>query len=39
MEVARSKQWIVVSQQKYVQDVLKDTGMSGFWPAETLICK
>lgn len=35
MEVARSKQGIVMTQQKYIQDLLKDTGMSGCWPAET----
>ncbi|GAA0174332.1 transmembrane signal receptor [Lithospermum erythrorhizon] len=35
MEVARSKKGIVVSQHKYVQDLLKESGMSGCRPAET----
>ncbi|XP_050892193.1 uncharacterized mitochondrial protein AtMg00810-like [Lathyrus oleraceus] len=36
MEVARSKNGIVVSQQKYIIDLLKETGMSGCRPADTL---
>lgn len=35
MEVARSKKGIVVTQRKYVLDLLNDTGMSGCRPAET----
>jgi len=35
MEVARSKNGIVVSQQKYILDLLKETGMSGCRPADT----
>ena len=35
MEVARSKRGIVVSQQKYVLDLLKETGMFGCKPADT----
>jgi len=35
MEVARSKKGIVVSQQKYILDLLKETGMSGCHPADT----
>ena len=35
MEVARSKKVIVVSQQKYILDLLKETGMSGCRPADT----
>ncbi|CAJ2662733.1 unnamed protein product [Trifolium pratense] len=35
MEVARSKDGIVVSQQKYIIDLLKETGMSGCRPADT----
>lgn len=35
MEVARSKKGIVVSQQKYILDLLKETGMSGCRPADT----
>ncbi|CAJ2651427.1 unnamed protein product [Trifolium pratense] len=35
MEVARSKDGIVVSQQKYILDLLKETGMSGCRPADT----
>jgi len=35
MEVARSKNGIVVSQQKYIIDLLKETGMSGCRPADT----
>jgi hypothetical protein len=37
MEVARSKKGIVISQQKYVLDLLKETGMSGCRPANTPI--
>ena len=37
MEVARSKKGIVVSQRKYVLDLLKETGMSGCRPANTPI--
>lgn len=37
MEVARSKKGIVVSQQKYILDLLKETGMMGCRPAETPI--
>jgi len=33
--VARSKKGIVVSQQKYILDLLKETGMSGCRPADT----
>ena len=35
MEFARSKEGIVVSQKKYVLDLLKETGMMGCRPAET----
>jgi len=35
MEIARSKKGIVVSQQKYILDLLKETGMSGCRPAGT----
>ncbi|CAJ2656645.1 unnamed protein product [Trifolium pratense] len=35
MEVARSKDGILVSQQKYILDLLKETGMSGCRPADT----
>ncbi|CAJ2657582.1 unnamed protein product [Trifolium pratense] len=35
MEVARSKDGIVVSQQKYIIDLLKETGMSGCRSADT----
>ena len=37
MEIARSKQGIVVSQRKYVLDLLTDTGMSACKPADTPI--
>jgi hypothetical protein len=37
MEVARSKKGIYVSQRKYVLDLLKETGMLGCKPAETLM--
>ena len=37
MEVARSKKGIVISQYKYVQDILKDSDMSGCRPAKTPI--
>ncbi|RVW35969.1 Retrovirus-related Pol polyprotein from transposon TNT 1-94 [Vitis vinifera] len=35
MEIARSKKGIVVSQRKYVLDLLNETGMLGCKPAET----
>jgi hypothetical protein len=35
MEIARSKKGIVVSQRKYVLDLLQETGMSGCKPADT----
>ncbi|PNX62629.1 putative copia-type protein [Trifolium pratense] len=35
MEVARSKKGIVVSQRKYVLDLLQETCMSGSKPADT----
>jgi hypothetical protein len=35
MEVARSKKGIVVSQRKYVLDLLQETGMSGCKPVDT----
>ena len=35
MEVARSKKGIVVSQQKYILDLLKETGMLGCKLANT----
>ncbi|XP_073220339.1 secreted RxLR effector protein 161-like [Cicer arietinum] len=35
MEVARSKKGIVVSQRKYILDLLEETGMSGSRPADT----
>ncbi|XP_050889330.1 uncharacterized mitochondrial protein AtMg00810-like [Lathyrus oleraceus] len=35
MEVARSKNGILVSQQKYIIDLLKEIGMSGCRPANT----
>ncbi|RVW73986.1 Retrovirus-related Pol polyprotein from transposon RE1 [Vitis vinifera] len=37
MEVARSKRGIVVSQRKYILDLLKEMGMSGCRPADTPI--
>ena len=37
MEVARSKKGIVVSQQKYILDLLKETGMMGCRPTNTPI--
>ncbi|RVW39537.1 Retrovirus-related Pol polyprotein from transposon RE1 [Vitis vinifera] len=37
MEVARSKRGIVVSQRKYILDLLKETRMSGCRPADTPI--
>lgn len=37
MEVARSRKGIVISQRKYVLDLLKDTGMSGCRPSDTPI--
>ena len=37
MEVARSKQKIVDSQQKHILDLLKETGMSGCKPLDNLI--
>lgn len=35
MEVARSRKSVVVSQRKYMMDLLKETGMSGCRPVET----
>lgn len=35
MEVARSKEGIVISQRKYILDLLKETGLLGCKPAET----
>lgn len=35
MEVARSRKGIVVSQRKYILDLLKETGMSGCRPVDT----
>ncbi|CAM8951545.1 unnamed protein product [Rhodiola kirilowii] len=35
MEIARSKRGIVVTQRKYILDLLKETGMSGCKPADT----
>ena len=37
MEVARSKKGIMVSQQKYILDLLKEIGMMGCRPANTPI--
>ena len=37
MEVARSKKGIVITQWKYVLNLLKETGMSGCRPADTPI--
>ena len=37
MEVARTKKGIMVSQRKYILDLLKEMGMNGCKPAETLI--
>lgn len=37
MEVARSKKGIVVSQRKYILDLLKEIGMTGCRPAYTSI--
>ncbi|KAM7491063.1 hypothetical protein LguiA_033984 [Lonicera macranthoides] len=37
MEVARSKNGIVVSQRKYILDLLSETGMSGCKPSDTPI--
>ncbi|KAK3017339.1 hypothetical protein RJ639_007520 [Escallonia herrerae] len=37
MEIARSRKGIAVSQRKYVLDLLKETGISGCRPVETLI--
>ena len=37
MEVARSRKGIVVSQRKYILDLLKETGMSSCKPADTPI--
>jgi hypothetical protein len=37
IEVARSKKGIVLSQHKYVLDLLNDTGMLGCRPASTPI--
>ncbi|KAM7516034.1 hypothetical protein LguiA_005617 [Lonicera macranthoides] len=37
MEVARSKTGIVVSQRKYILDLLSETGMSGCKPSDTPI--
>ena len=37
MEVARSKKGIIVSQRKYILDLLKETGMSGCKPSDTPI--
>ncbi|RVW98707.1 Copia protein [Vitis vinifera] len=35
MEVARSRKGIVVSQRKYILDLLKETGMLGYKPIDT----
>lgn len=37
MEVARSKEFIMLSQKKYVLDLLKEIGMRGCRPFETHI--
>ena len=37
MEIARSKKGIVVSQRKYILDLLEEMGMSGFNPSDTPI--
>ncbi|XP_050877706.1 uncharacterized mitochondrial protein AtMg00810-like [Lathyrus oleraceus] len=37
MKVARSKNGIVVSQQKYILDLLKETGMCGCRPAVSVV--
>lgn len=37
MKVACSKKGIVVSQRKYILDLLKETGMSGCRPVDTPI--
>ena len=37
IEIARSKKGIVVSQRKYILDLLKETGMSGCKPSNTPI--
>lgn len=37
MEVARSKKGIVVSQRRYILDLLEETGMSGCNPSDTPI--
>ena len=37
MEIARSKQGLVISQRKCIIDLLKETGMSGCKPVDTPI--
>ena len=37
MEFARTKKELVVSQRKYILDLLKETGMSGCKPVDTPI--
>lgn len=37
MDIARSRKGIVLSQRKYILDLLKETGMSGCKPADTPI--